>query len=474
MTDILDQYGSPARQRFALSVNRDRHRGLVVVQNNDRSIHELIPSGDRRALAYLSRKVVFNSGPAKECIRQKASWSVLDAWRPTYGGPDQDAGEDAVAWLEEEWFPRMDFCGQIRDWRQWLETTSKAIDRDGEPFVLLTRREDGGHAVKFLPAYAVRCDRDEKVKGGKWDGAKLRDGIGYDEFDRVLFYRVFSDRDNFEDLPAASVVHDFERDFPEQLRGFPAFAANLDDILQGIESKKLEVLRQLLISNIFLVNKGGAPPRSTLPGYESATDTATNETIVKETVSPGIHYLKSGQELESVLQTTPGDVWESFQDRLWREAIIGAGWSYSLCWKSSRQGTAERAEVVRARLAVRSRIATLTRLARRVLAWAMADPAAPRVSDLSAWSFSRPARLTVDDGREDRALLEAVKAGVASEADYQAMQGRTREEHFRNRAMDVVRAREIAAEFGVDPADLLVRADAPGTEESPEITLPDD
>tara|TARA_R110000824_G_scaffold96349_2_gene230837 strand:- start:316 stop:1767 length:1452 start_codon:yes stop_codon:yes gene_type:complete len=481
---LLNQYGSPIRSRFARSVNADPWRGIVFGRRDD-AISKLIPSGDRRTLAALSRRVVFNTGIAAAAIKQKAHFSTQSAWAPAYLGEDAAAGTAATAWLENTWFGSLDLSAGITTWPDWLELMSKCIDRDGESFTLLTvNPDDDSPALLMIPAYQVRHNGEDgaRIRGGQYDGATLEDGIARDDFGRPLFYRVHSTESEYEDIPAASIVHLFERDFPEQIRGYPSFAASLSDILTGLESKELELLRQLICSQVLLLKKGSQGPQPTDAGFETVINAAAGEAVVQEKVGPGIHYLKSGESLEAHTQSTPGDLWERFQTRLWREAVVGAGWSYALVRVMSEggQGTVERGEIVRARLAVTNRIKTLKRGAMRFVTYGLTDKRAPRVSEM-LWDFSRPARLSVDDGREDRAALDQVKAGAMAEEDFQASKGQTLRAHYVKRARAKVLRAEIAAahstpEIPITAADLEVRADAPApaAQENPEILLSDD
>ncbi len=467
MGTILDQYGRPAGERFARAVNRDTSRGLVF-NRRDESIRKLIPACDRRALAALSRKVVFNTGPAKAAITQKAQLTVGESFMPRYHGSDADAGLEAMDWLEDVYFSEFDYI-DARRWRPFWETISKAIDRDGEAFLLKTIRPgDGRHAITAIPAYRIRSDSPTYIMGGQNDGARLDDGVGYDAAGRVVFYRVYTSETDFEDIPADRFIHIYDQDFTEQRRGYPAFSHALSDILQGLQSKELEVLRQIIVSNILLVNKGMRAPQATDAGFEGVVNSSTGQEMTREQVAPGIWYLQGGEEKEVVQQKTPGDIWENFQDRLWREAVIGGGWAYSLVWKSPGQGTAERAEVVRARLSVRNRFRTLSEAAIQVITWGLADPRAPRVESMR-WSVTRPARLTVDDGREERADLEKVKTGAMSEEEFQANRGKSLREHMAERARALQTAKEVAAEMStpdrqIRPEELLVRSGAPDFE----------
>tara|TARA_R100000808_G_scaffold1821_4_gene7765 strand:- start:3732 stop:5372 length:1641 start_codon:yes stop_codon:yes gene_type:complete len=457
MGTILDQYGRPA-ERFARAVNRDTSRGLVFNRRDD-SIRKLIPACDRRALAALSRKVVFNTYAAKACINQKSQLVIGESFMPRYHGEDASAGLRAMDWLEDVFFSEFDYI-QSRKWRPFWETISKSIDRDGEAFILKTIRPgDGRHAITPIPAYRVRSDSPSYIMGGQNDGARLDDGIGYDASGRVVFYRVFSGDKDYEDIPVDRMVHIYDQDFTEQRRGYPAFSHALSDILSGLQSKELEILRQILVSNILLTNRGMRTPQSTDAGFEGAVNSSTGQEIVREQVAPGIYYLNSDQEIDVTTQKTPGKIWQDFQDALVKEAVVGAGWPASMVGMSPGQGTAVRGEIVRARLSVRHRFRTLSEAAIQVLTWGLADPRAPRVESMR-WSVTRPARLTLDDGREERADLDKVLAGAMSEEEFQANRGKSLREHMTERARTIQTAEEVAASMStperpIRPEELL-------------------
>lgn len=141
---------------------------------------------------------------------------------------------------------------------------------------------------------------------------------------------------------------------------------------------------------------------------------------------------------------------------------------------SNTQGTVERADVERARRSIKARARTLKRGARAFVTWALTDPAAPNVRSFSAWGFSDPARLSVDDGREAKSLLDAVKAQAMPISSYAAFHGMTRRELMTELAKDRIEASRVAAEMsreGVEiaPEDLLIRDKAP----SPDGEAPD-
>lgn len=471
---ILDQFG----RRFAHGASRQRSRGPYWNRPN-KGVDDLIPSTDRKALAALSREIVYNNGPAKESIRQKASFSVGSAWKPIYTGSDTDVGEEAASWLENVWFPLCDVRGGGHDWHEFLELVSKGMDREGEAFVLLTKTPDGFPQVQHVPAHQVWSDRNEKkVKKGSYAGLKLEDGIIYNRRGRPVAYRVHEDDtgNNYQDVSARDIIHVYDSDFPEQKRGYPAFAHALNDLKNSMSSQELETIRQNVLSSIYLIESSELEPDPNDPAWESSIDTGNQEGVLYEQIAPGIRHIKGSEKIDAIKHENPGDIWESFQDRLIRGAVIGAGWCLALVWKSPGQGTAERAEVVRARKAVEARQKKLRYVARRVVTYAIAvadslerlNVRAP--GNMLKWEFNTPERLTVDDGREAKAMLEAAIKGAISEQEYQTFRGKGYEQHCREMALAKVTRHRVAREVTesndegvtINPEDLgVVMEDRP-------------
>ena len=466
---IVDQFGSPiTSKRFAHAASHNYFRGADL-RNPDWGIGELIPQADRKTLSALSRRLVFNQGPAKEAIRQKASYSVGSAWAPIYFGADAEQGSEASSWLENVWYPLCDVRGNGHDWRELLEVVSKSMDRDGESFVLLTESRGGFPQLQIIPSYQVwNLRADKEVAKGRYRGLRIDDGVIFNKRGRPVAYRVNETEDgkNFKDMSARDLIHVYDCDFPEQTRGYPAFSHSLDDMKNSMTSTELETLRQNLISSLYLVEKSPHGPDPDDPAWVGEIDTSTTEGVLYEQIAPGIRHISGDQELDVIKHENPGSIWNDFQDRILRASIVGIGWCYSLVWKSPGQGTAERAEIVRARKAIEARQKRLRYLAKRAITYALAKAGAnPRYDieapgDMLKWTFSLPEKLSVDDGREQRALREAVEKGLCSEQEYQAFKGKDYEQHCREQAISKVTRTKVARQVSATNSE--------GVEVSPE------
>lgn len=462
---ILNEYGQPFT--FAHAADRSRRRGPQFHTRND-DIERLIPSNDRRTLASLSNRLFLNMGVPRACCLQKADYSVGEAWLPTYlGEKDMDAGKPVAKFLRDVWMPQCDVRGGIFDWWKLLELTSIAMDRDGDNFWILVKGEDKFPRIQMVPGHRCYSKADEKkVEEGPFRGYRISDGIIYYRGGRPAAYRFNLGNPGEEvikDIPASDVIHNFDPTHSEQGRGLPAFTHALESLKMSLLSTEDERIRQQIISRLHLTifNDNGAPdlddPMTTLDG----TSSSPCEFTTKE-FPGGVMYMpaEGNQRMEQMRHDNPGPIWDSFQDRIVRDAVISV-WSYSV-WKSTGQGTAERGEVVKCRRFVTKRQGQLWYSAKRALSWAYSVFAeAGRFAPLrnpTAWDFSRPPRLSVDDGRESKMELDELVTGSRNLSEVLEARGIVEEDFLTQRAWSVASRKAIArkvsqeasAKYGVE------------------------
>lgn len=460
---ILDQYGQPATTpyRFAHAADRSRFRGPQY-EVRDIDIDKLIPSHDRRALVSMSKRLFTNVGVPKAILTQKADYSVGDAYVPSYSGADIANGDAAEEWLHNVWIKNCDVRGGIHDWNQYLNDASKDIDF-GDSFTLLTYTEDESFPlIQNIPSWRIGSGSEEfkqVVEAGRFKGAKIKDGVIYNNQNRPIGYRLLDELDPFgswTDIPAQSIVHVYDPDFSEQGRGIPVLTHAIEDLKHCLQSTEFERIRQLIISSIGIIeyNEHGGPDLDDPSIALGECGTAEEGLSLQNYHGGMIRYMKanSGEKLEAIKHDNPGDVWEQFQDRMIRMSVIGASWSYGMVWKAAGQGTAERADIMRARRAVTKRQRLLDHLARRVTSYAVsyaqergkitrANGSIVRLDNPTRWVFSKPPRLTVDDGREATAMRDDYRLGRLNMADLVEADGKTYEMHLAKRIDEIVKAK---------------------------------
>jgi hypothetical protein len=403
--------------------------------------------------------------------------------------------------MHDVWLPQCDTRGGIFDWWKVLELSSVAIDRDGEIFWLLVKGADGFPRIQLIPSH--RCYQrgsESLVDSGPFKGYRINDGIIYFRSGRPAAYRFNVGTGNaevFQDVPASDVIHLFDPTHCEQGRGLPAFTHALESLKMSLFSTEDERIRQQIISRLHLTvfNDTGAPDLDD-PMTELDRTTAEGAAGFSSKAFPGgVMYLpaEGNQRIEQIKHDNPGPVWDSFQDRIVRDAVISV-WSYSV-WKGTGQGTAERGEVMKCRRFVTKRQGQLWYAAKRAFAWAYSvfsesGRFAP-LKNPTAWSFSYPPRLTVDDGRESKMELDELVTGSRNLAEVLSARGLTEDEFLDQRARSVWlrkwKAKSIAdelnakygAEIEVEAREMFMQTanemGAQTTAESPpEPPTPDD
>ena len=469
---LLDQYGN--NFTFAHAANRSNRRGTQFDTRND-DIDRLINATDRRTLCALSNRLFTNMGVPRACILQKADYSVGEAWLPSYlGTQDSEQGKFVTNFMQSVWYPQCDTRGGIFDWWKLLELTSIGIDRDGDVFWLMVKGDDGFPRIQLIPGH--RCTTSgknnyyekDKVQNGDFAGLEIIDGIIYYASGKPAAYRFIigkGDNERIIDVPASDVIHMFDPTHTEQGRGLPAFTHALESLKMSLLSTEDERVRQQIISRLHLTifNEGGSPdlddPKTELIGAANGNG---NGNFSTKQFPGGVMYMPSegGQRIEQMKHDNPGPVWESFQDRINRDAIIPV-WSYSV-WKSAGQGTAERGEIVKCRRFVTKRQGQLWYAATRAFAWAYSVFAEqgrlPILKAPTKWDFSKPPRLSVDDGRESKMELDEVRTGTRNISEVLEARGLNEEEFITQRARSVwmrkYKAQKVAEEmnqkFGAD------------------------
>jgi capsid protein len=451
----------PQPWTFAHGASRDRTRGPQFSDRNA-DIEKLIPSTDRKRLVSISSRLFMNMGVPKAAIRQKADYTVGEAWLPSYtGASDSDKGKSVANFMKQTWLPACDVRGGVHDWHKLLELTSIAIDRDGDAFWLLVKGEDGFPRIQQIPGHRVdSCGYRDIVQDGAFKGFKIRDGIIYYKSGRPAAYRVITGEDatKFEDIPAGDIIHIFDPTYQEQGRGLPSFTHAIEDLKHCLCSTEDERIRQMIISRLHLVeyNDTGGPdesdPAVALEEVVAASGDSPAQNVLVERMDGGKVYMKanSGHKFETIKHENPGPIWESFQNRMIRNSIAGMGWALSLVWENTGQGTAERMEVLKARRAVQQRQSLIFHAARRAFAWAYSVfQQSGRVSLLrspTAWDFNYPARLTVDDGREASAMRDDYRLGKLNMGDLLEAEGKNLEDHLRSRVSEAVLRKKLIAE----------------------------
>ena len=466
---IIDIYGNPITTRL---INGAESNSSARPQMRTRveSIKEAVPMTDWRTILSVSRRLFANNGIIQGALAQKAMHAVGCAWNPVFLGVDRDWGRVATRWLEEEWFPTCNVRGEVYDFRTMIYLSSINIDRDGDEAEILTETSDGYPQIQTIAADKIgsRGNYDQKVLSGDYKGMDICMGVITNEVGRAVAYRVLADNPlNDRDVSARDIVFNFDPLYADQLRGFPIFSHALNDWRDADQSQYWEQLAQLIASSIGIIEQnetGGADTSD--PGFSLGEVNDEVRATSTETMMGGmVRYFKAGtgSKLESFQSNRPGDLWDSFQDRIARKALAPV-YPYSLVWKpDGMNGTQERAAIEFARNLIADRQELLKPRAKRKVGYAISKaiklgllPAytGPDKGGFLKWGFTMPAKFSIDHGREDQQWRENYKIGAENLSSYLERSGGLTIEQHQNQRQDelsdiIRRSNELSAKTGV-------------------------
>jgi hypothetical protein len=472
---ILDQYGSPFANPYGNVAARgaSRSNGLrpwEPVRLQD--IGNLVPACDRATLVSASRRLYLNQPILSGAVEQKSMYAIGKAWQPQFIGEDKEFGAVATEWLTNIFMPLCDVRGPVFDFKTELYLLSDAIDRDGEAFVVLTQTKDGFPKIQHIPCHRVASPRgitDGTIPSGRYRNARLTDGIIYNrEGAPVAFGYVDEMGDLIEWVSFFNALHIYDPSWQEQGRGLPAFTPSLNALRDAMQSHDLETMAQAMLSGRVFIewNERGGPdlgdPAFNLTGSVENGSQTPGVTVENINGPMNTYYrANSGSKLETFHNPRPGEAWENFQDRIIRGALAGVNWPYSLVWKASGQGTAERHEIAKAQRAIEDRQELLKRPATAIVSWAVAKAQKlgilPQSPEWYKWDFTMPQKITIDDGRVGKELIEGWKAGYVNHADILGMHGKNLEQHYDARAREIYIRKKAAEKWSIDGVEIEER-----------------
>jgi hypothetical protein len=442
----------PLRQRLTAalgalfdSTNQQMRHQRPFEQASLSKIADEVNPTDRAVMVSASRKLYANLGPVKGAVDGKALYAIGRSWLPRFVGKDKAWGDEARAWLLDEFYPIADIGGN--DFQTALFLASVAVDVEGDCAPLLTEYETGFPAIQLIPGLSIgnrAYKNGEPLKEGEYKGLRIQDGVVMNAQGRAVAYNVLGDKpDGKEDkfVSARDMQLLKEPQFIGQPRGFPAFASSLLDLQDFRTVQGYEKAASMIAASIGLIewNETGladmTDPRTALGGNHVLTDTVTRE-MSGGTVK--LYKAGTGAKLEAFHNSRPGDAFERLRDHLIRSAMSGINWHYELAWDISKLGGANTRFIISSAMrTVEDRQDLLKPFAKRAVGYAIAK--AVKMGRLKAndewwkWDFTMPARMTADYGRDKAQDREDYINGIINLGDICAENGTDIDEHIAQR-----------------------------------------
>lgn len=453
---------------------REIYQRPFEIQTYD-TVHEEISLTDLLRIVSDSRKLYCNLGPLKGAVDDKAVYSVGRAWAAKSTATDRAWAEKAQKWVNEIWYPMADARGSPFDFKTDLFLLSVGADRDGDIFILLTESADGWPMIQLLPTQMIgqRNDESKILDSGPYAGLRMIQGVVVNEVGRAVAFQVLGRSEADDQLYSArDIIQVFDPQWPDQVRGFPAFMHAILDLKDLRQMQGYQRIYAMLMASIGLVenNELGAPnaddPTQLLRGNASPfVGPADPRITVQETMGVTTRFFRSGSgsKLEEMKSERPGDAVIQHMNRLIRNACTGAGWPYELTWDPSALGGANvRLLIARAMRSVEDRQDLLRPIARRIVGYAVAKAIKKGFlednDEWYAWDFAMPARMTADYGRDAKADLADYQAGLTTLTDILDEEGKD---------LDAFIARKKTEQEKLAAAGITMPGPAPKPNEQP-------
>jgi lambda family phage portal protein len=455
--------------RMIEAVNhRSEERGWVYAQAQDSKVD--LSSYDRTRLMALSRKCFYNNAIVRGAVRDKAMYSVGSGIgiRPQAMSGDQVWDDAAEQWWEN-WARSPEISGR-HDMRSLQMLVSEAIDRDGEIFAVLTAKTDGAPAVQIVESHRIESPDTAAGNAGVVDGVKL------DKFQRPLGYFI-GEGDEYprrhREIKADVMLHVYEPERSDQVRGYPAIGVALNSVLDRDELLRFEMMAAKAGSSIGLVIKNSTGNIGA-EGFLGDFSKDSNGNLTRESIFGGglVPRMKNSEDIQSFVMNRPNEKLDKHLEQYIRAAAIGLGLPYEFVWDTSAiGGVAQRFIIQKAArcFAARQDVlvnAFLSKLWRYAIARAISRRELPMVAGWQQVGWQTPRSITVDVGREATARRDDVKAGLMTLSDFFGEQGLD----WKEAVAEIAAEREFAADLGVT---IGVEQAQPQEEIIPDIAQPE-
>jgi capsid protein len=294
-----------------------------------------------------------------------------------------------------------------------------------------------------------------------------QDGIRYSETGEATAYKTFAG----EYVPASSVLHVGEPTRANQLRFFPPITPAINNCF---DAKELDQLAKqgfkLQLAIPMLVQKASATGNSAKErtlGPQSAPTTAdTSAQEFQDVTGAVLLDLPMGSKVDMHSPAYPGPLYTVFKESLMRDACVAVSWSYDFLVTTNLGGTPQRAAIEKTKAraeVIQDTIAwpVFRRAMLHWLAWAIETGLVPAVDNWWAVGYRKPRDMSIDLGRDTRAILDEVGRLLMSPDEYFALYSQTPAEEFAkgaaalNNTPDEYRKLFILKNYGPESAAML-------------------
>lgn len=408
--------------------NENRNKSGAV---EPRSVMEEISSYSRWEAVKFCRFIENNQSATAGIISDMVDYSVRTGLIPVFRGGDKVWREKVTKSFKE--FCKSPTASGTNDLTAELKVIARAAFRDGEVFLMFTEKSDGTPCLQTLETHIFK----NKLGGVPADG--FVDGVRYNEAGEPLEYQTFTG----EKCPASSILHICEPVRAGQLRVGPSWTSSINSLFDVSELNALAKVGYKLQLSTAVLYEDSEPAQSaknsTLGIQTAPTADSPGGQRFEKVTGVVMQRVPIGSKITNMRPEYPGQYFIPFKENFVREFCASMRWPYDFVFLGSTQGTQQRTIIEKAKVRIEMiQDAILWPvLERLMLHWLAYEITAGRVEAVDGWydvGFRRPRDLSIDLGRDTKAILEEVRTMNMSIDEYFALYGQTPEEEFQKGA----------------------------------------
>jgi hypothetical protein len=458
---LVDQFGKPMAfngskvGQFSQLTNRYRNENYFQ-QRGAVDFDKALTAGGFFNMLSASRWLFQNSGSVFGALQEQANFSF--PMTPVYTGKDKEFGVLALEWLVQ-WHKINNVRGPAFDRSNTERLRMQAIKVDGDFGTILVRNRGGYPMVQHVRSHRIHDGKDNGgiVDGGRYDGARLHNGIIMNRDGRAIAYRVQvgEEREDTEDISSRDMFLSYRPMYSDSSRGLTHLVTSTKSFSDIFRLREYEMRAQHAAASVSLIERNDSGgPEDEVAEIIGGNDAAGDPGVAVERMEGGmIRYFRSnsGGGLEAFESNRPSVSSMDFEARIMTEAFFGMEWDPSLSLRLQEPGGAlARAVIQKIRRSIQNIQKVEVKAAFREdlhgLANAIRIGALPQPSDgnIFSWKYNPPKLISVDTGNDEKLKHESYKLGLTTRAEIASQNGRDWSEDLAQRETESRELLEVA------------------------------
>lgn len=355
-----------------------------------------------------------------------------------------------------------------------LRLIIKAVIRDGDILVVLSKRDDGYPIVRLISPHQIKNGKHtDRVKGGLYDGFQIQKGVITDSVGDVVAYNVVYEDESEIQIAESDCILVREDEWENQLRGDSALAPAISYFEDVNLVNKFELLGIQNAASIALIAKVPAAQVDNFSGYDGdaplvdpvATSNSTGkELVVNEKTLRGGQVLvfddNSNAEFKQLETSRPSQNVQAYIDNMISLAMNSLRWPKEFSVKINLGGTEGKmmAEKIRKRVSeIQDQIVypVWHRIMMHVVAVATQKKLIPMDEDIFEFTSTYPKEFGIDYLKDTKADIELYRLGILTPQQLAEAQGYDFYENIEEKNEALKFAKMVADRDGTDYAQLI-------------------